>query len=599
MPKFSQIANYFFLCLFALLSFLIHYLTPMQSDDYNFSLFGYADVWDRYFSWSGRILAEFFAISLMNISNKFILAILQTLAMTSLLYFVSQIPFKALHLKFNSWAFVFIAALYWLFHPDLGQSTFWVVGAAVYMWTTLIVSIFLWKVLAYYYKKEETKEVNSIVLFILAFFAGCTNENVGVLIAALVGILGLHRWIRTKKLDFKLMLSSLFSGIGALILVVAPGNQKRLKNWEYYNNKIWGEISITEKFNMFEDQYWAFLKYPILLLIGIYILLFFFKKWKLKDEQNRISYFALSLLFFFFSFLSYEVLFLSPIHPNRSMSGSFFFLLLALTFGYYELSRLEDGEGNLSIRQIKIALPAVLLGMFISLYFGKILPLYQSYHAQQKVQLEQIKGFQNSDSKKAKIPRIFISEKLADERLDIDKYENPKSIATYYGLNSAEYYDVQMDLRDVKDFKALFQTSLRVKVDIITEKDFTLVLAFKDGTNENFDADHKISKKLKASKDSIQTIEYILPIGAEIQNLRLDIDGKDIVKFRLEKLTILDNKRKIEIPKDKFLEFFQPNKSIDYQKGNHEFSTDMNHMRGIWPYFSETEKLNEELKSFF
>ena len=183
----------------------------MQSDDYIFSLFGYGDIWEKYFTWTGRILAEFFAISLMNISNKFILATLQTLAMTGLLYFVSQIPFKVLYRKFNIWAFVFITTIYWLFHPDLGQSTFWVVGAAVYMWTVLVVSIFLWKLLSYYYNDEEKKVVNPLVLYSLAFFAGCTNENVGFLVAVLTGILGLHRWILTKKIDIKLMVSSLFS----------------------------------------------------------------------------------------------------------------------------------------------------------------------------------------------------------------------------------------------------------------------------------------------------------------------------------------------------------------------------------------------------
>lgn len=583
--------------IFGLLIFIIHYFTPIQSDDFSFFLFDYGDIGERYFSWTGRLVAEFIAISLMNIKNKFILSVVQTLGLLGLLYLISQMPSKIFNQKFNGFRFIIIASLYWLFHPDLGQSTFWVVGAAVYMWTGIIVYLYLCFLLKYYYSEGRKQNLLSfLLLFGLAFMAGCTNENVGPFIAVLSWLLFLVCLILEKTWDNNLFFSAIFSSVGAAVLIMAPGNQRRLEDWEMTSGVDWGEITIFQKYQQFDSHYVELLIIPFLILIAIYILIFAFGKFTII-KGKKISFLGLSILFLIFSLTANEILFLTPAKFVRAMSGPFLFLLFAISLSLFEFKNLEMEKRMNSYLTFSFAVIAIVF--FLFLYFGKVFPLYKSYHEQHQVQLEIIHNAQKLGKKELKIPRIFTSINLKDNRLDMDYFESRKSVAAYYGLERIEYFTVKDNLTNIKSFEDLESQILKLEIEMKSPTGFGISLAYKSNPEENFTNENKIWNDLKTSKNEYRTIIFELPSDKKITNIRLDIGGENQPKFEIGKMKIGNSRHQIEVLPENFQKYFTPNSALEFSSELNTYHSLRDENNPVWPKLEETELLRNELKNFY
>ena len=190
---FSLVAIYF-------LIFIPACHIPVHSDDYVFYLRGISlkVLLQQYFNWEGRLLGDYTASFLLNVFSKPVYMAINSLVFLITIVNLSLISQLLLQGKIiiNKYASIilwFSFFLYWLCNPNLGQTSFWLVGSAIYLWSLMWVSFFL----IYYFKllQEEvpvTFYYNSnknLLLCVLGFLAGLSNEATGASTVCLTAIL--------------------------------------------------------------------------------------------------------------------------------------------------------------------------------------------------------------------------------------------------------------------------------------------------------------------------------------------------------------------------------------------------------------------------
>lgn len=175
---------FIFLCFF-----WAEYLTPMHSDDFGYGQMGlaFSSHLNHYISWSGRLLADYCSSSILLIKNHVVISAIIAGIATTMCFFISTIPSVALHgtTERSSWKFLCIAVLYWVSNPNLGQTTFWVVGACNYLITTFFIVLFLY-VFTIHIRNETINTFQAFSIFVLSIVAGCTNENMGITLVYIV-----------------------------------------------------------------------------------------------------------------------------------------------------------------------------------------------------------------------------------------------------------------------------------------------------------------------------------------------------------------------------------------------------------------------------
>jgi hypothetical protein len=112
-------------------------------------------------------------------------------------------------------------SILWLTSPNLGQTSFWIVGATNYIWTNLFVLMVLDK-LARNLKNSENERFSLLGIFLLSIVAACGNENISLVLVGTTFIFCAFSYIYNKT-SIRIGLSS-FAGscIGAGILLLAP-----------------------------------------------------------------------------------------------------------------------------------------------------------------------------------------------------------------------------------------------------------------------------------------------------------------------------------------------------------------------------------------
>lgn len=163
--------------------FLIEYFTPINSDDFFFARLGlgFEPHYNLYMNWSGRLLADYASSALLQINNHFIVSVIIASCATAIFFFISVIPNIIFQSTSNNiyWKLLCIASLYWISNPNLGQTTFWIVGACNYLVTSFFITFFLYFFYLHIIQIKKTKKIMLFAAFVIAVIAGCTNENMG------------------------------------------------------------------------------------------------------------------------------------------------------------------------------------------------------------------------------------------------------------------------------------------------------------------------------------------------------------------------------------------------------------------------------------
>jgi hypothetical protein len=91
-------------------------------------------------------------------------------------------------------------SILWLTSPNLGQTSFWIVGATNYIWTNLFVLMVLDK-LARNLKNSENERFSLLGIFLLSIVAACGNENISLVLVGTTFIFCAFSYIYNKNLS--------------------------------------------------------------------------------------------------------------------------------------------------------------------------------------------------------------------------------------------------------------------------------------------------------------------------------------------------------------------------------------------------------------
>lgn len=251
------------------------------------------------------------------------------------------------------------------FNANWKMSMYWQTGACNYLYTTVIILVFLWL-----YLRETEDETSDgfpglIVLApVLGLLAGWTNENMGPAVWALTVMVMFSLRRRGQRIRLWMPLGSFACLLGSVMMIIAPGNGVRSAQTGSGRGVLW---------RLFLRMYsvckgaWEYL-FPVILVT---IVLLFVNVCVLGNRLRRKD--GLLLIG---ALLSWGAMVLSPHYPDRASFGTMC-LLLCVTFS--QAAEILKSRDN---RRCQLAFAAIgvfiwlrgmyLLGEFLAIGWGWI-----------------------------------------------------------------------------------------------------------------------------------------------------------------------------------------------------------------------------------
>lgn len=309
--------------------YILNHYTTLIVDDYGYSFSlghrtkGIMDIlesqYNHYFVWGGRVvvhtIAQFFLMfdkKVFDIANTF-----AYLAMVLVVYFHAVGRFKIYPLLL-----LLINLLFFLCMPAFGQVFLWVVGACNYLWGPLLVFSYLIPYRIQYSKDTPVidNKILCVIFGLLGIISGWTNENMGLTLAFVILVFMYLYWLEHKKIYLWCICGFIGASIGAVALILAPGNMVRMEAGGFEVHFIDNLFNVTRMF--FKNDY-------LLLPDCIFLIL-------LAINKKNLDYKLLSLYIIGFLVSMYAMLG-SPFYADRAKFGSLVFIVVACGYLYSKL----------------------------------------------------------------------------------------------------------------------------------------------------------------------------------------------------------------------------------------------------------------------
>ena len=428
--------------------FSIQINTPLQSDDYSY-FFNGGDIWkiyNHYVSWSGRLSADITSSTMLYYFNKTTYSALNSAALIALVFLISYLPANISNrtINYNDIAICTIVFLiYWVANTNLGQTTFWIVGSANYLWTNLYILIYL-NFFVSLARVNSKSYLYSLCLFVTGFIAGCTNENTGIfpfLFTILVWIAFEVKSKSNKRLMF--LMGSIGALFGWLALVFAPGNLLRAKhisfnNW--YNQTVFWRIDehLYTRFSDMMGSYWQVFLVTIFTLIAFSLVR--------NDEKSKSNDIAKAAIFFFFSSILSALLMIgAPVIPERSGNGTLVLLLIMFAL----IANIQHKNEFKKTIYIHLLSFTFLLIYFIPSYY-LVSKAYNATHHQEIIRESIIKSAKERGEKTIAIPDFNFT-RLIKASDKFDSYHNAEIMGKYWGGGPINVYQVPFNYGVIVD----------------------------------------------------------------------------------------------------------------------------------------------------
>ena len=372
-------------------------LTPLLADDYEYLyktkswMTILIDEYNQYMTWTGRsvvhIIARIFLLLPKGIFNVF-----NALAYTIVTYLVYRLTLQKQDEKYNSFRFIIIQVLFWLFTPAFGEVFLWETGSANYLW-------------------------------------GWCNENTsGGALLIVLGYLGWQFYTK-RKLSLWMFTGVAGNAIGLALMALAPGNKIRAtyfarSTWSLPRKAMTGIITIFEQI---KENLSLFLVILILLLV-LYAYI--------SQDKKRVY---LSVVYFISGIATMLVLIMSPtaLTYGRSYYGAVLFLIIAFSMS------LPNYKVNIRFSPIYSVLYVILACTFFMNVMVGVSDIFLS-----KLDLTKQYSYLVEQEKKGNINPVFpdisysnttkysaYSNHLSHVKTNSDAQVN-RSVAKYYGLES-------------------------------------------------------------------------------------------------------------------------------------------------------------------
>ncbi|HCT7897862.1 TPA: hypothetical protein OT849_001847 [Enterobacter cloacae] len=459
----------------------------------------------HYMTWSGRVVADYISSTLLLVNDRSLMSLINAFAATSLILLVVSIPCLYFDVKLSPIYILIIFCLYWLGNPSLGQSTFWVVGSANYLWTNLLVLSFIYIYILTIVKKNS--KLTYIPLALFGLLAGCSNENTSLILVFTITIINAYLIInKIKNIQF-FVVTTIPLCIGSAVLLLAPGNLVRASSNSFDD---WNALSIFSKLkiHLLERMPYSILSSWLVISLGILFLCIYMSKTKMKE---RICvYFPLIFLLTFFG--SNIILAVSPYTPSRSYVGGFVSLLL------FSSSSLVLAYKN---SKSKIFFYVLTTALVVNAAYSclKDYSVYSMTEKQSQLRIMSVISARNQGLKNISIPNFYISDLYRPED-KFDLFHNNKAMGKYYGMDS-----VDLDRTAFFDYSGALSSSelasplklgdkIKIKYigfsDIIFRRSTTITIAIeKYSSNTSPGCVGDIFVKIKSKRG--QVIEKKLP----------------------------------------------------------------------------------------
>ncbi|HDS6040823.1 DUF6056 family protein [Enterobacter kobei] len=423
-----------------LLVLAIALLTPMHSDDFGTRIGGFPNFeghFHRYMTWSGRLTADYLASYILWIDSHFIRSAINAFGTFGLTFAIASLPYsissKKLDYKFIA-LFYIIMSVIWTCSPNLGQTSFWIVGATNYVWTNFFLVLLLNLIAPHLLTKKKHSAKFYFLVFMLAIISGCGNENMSLVAVGLFALLIMHALFINKNQIQLALTSFVGTSIGAAILLLAPGNFRRMSmEGDWWQNASWG----------YKLWLWAFKKMPfvigvdlpLILIIAVMLALVMLSgKIKLSFSENKYVYILIPF-FIFLTFIANFVMIGSPAYPPRATNGQFALLLCSLSLSSY-----------LAIHYANKIVTAVIfaIGYITSAYSYTL--MYRAYFfvSKQEEIRQSIMSRENAASKERAIIPEYKFRLLFNEGDKFDMFK-PKQLPYFFGLKDVDYINTNFD----------------------------------------------------------------------------------------------------------------------------------------------------------
>lgn len=406
---------------------------PFQSDDYSYFLKGISleKTISHYMGWSGRLITDFTSSFLLKYLPYIIYESINSLVFLCMCVFVSIIPIvisnsEKVHKGFSSTTLWIIFLAYWISNPNLGQTSFWIVGSANYLWTIMWAASYIAFILYLINIRISINKIDYFCLFILGLLAGCSNENTAI---SIVFFSFLLFFIEKKR---KIITIGFISNIlGMLVLILAPGNSVRKQYFtSWYDRSTLSQLFEHILYRM-PNSIHEYLHIYLIIIAALIILIFLNK----KINEKSIIYCG---IFFILSIFSNVVLTKSPYIGGRNLNTGLFWLLPTLAIIIYEYQYIESkivraANGLLLTYSFLFFIPSYILFTFMMI----------QANAQHKIREEIIQSSKSVNKQTANIPEWYFTKLLKDS----DKFDTFKSGAmpTFYGIQSINYFPVNFN----------------------------------------------------------------------------------------------------------------------------------------------------------
>lgn len=370
---------------------------PLHADDFTYALIG-TDVHkhvEHYMQWSGRLVANMVSTGILSIPNHKAMNALNSCALVAAIFLIVLLASQLTKVRIPKISYIYIYILYWLACPALGETTFWIVGSANYLWTNLFILIFL-NFFCYTYNKGYLCKIAGGILGIIA---GCTNENTSVILVPLVCALIIFFKIKYRY-PVKNGIVSLIGVIaGAMLLLLAPGNYnkqaviKGMMYWDWFSKSIPEKICyhLTERMPPGLQALWPIWGSFVFMLVIAGI-----KKIKIEDFG------FLCILFSSAALVSMSVMAAAVAVPLRSYNGPLFFALVATACLF-----LQTYNGSSPVLKRHFFVFVAILSAFFARSYLHVHAAYKSTDIQSTLQLQTIRHHQSASGRAITIPGFF------------------------------------------------------------------------------------------------------------------------------------------------------------------------------------------------
>lgn len=398
--------------------------------------------------WSGRLSADLTSSILLHFFGKELYSALNSLALTSLILMISYLPTHISSRRItpsNVLAFVVLFMIYWAANTNLGQTTFWIVGSANYLWTNLYIMAYIYLLVFFarnIFISLPSSYISLLCIFCIGVIAGCSNENTGIF----AFIFTVIAWFIYKNNDVKLrfpvfLVGSIGTLLGWFILICSPGNAKRASNEAFkgwYSQSLSWRIDehIYSRFPSMMQQYWLVFVIAILAMLILLV--------SERNENKTVGVFAKFSMFFFFSSIFAALLMVgAPGIAPRTGNGSLVLFLTMLSFIFSIQSIYSENAARNAF---------IFFALSLSIYFMPSYKLvYSAYNEtayQEKVRKDIIEESKGRGKMDISIPNFNFT-RLIKELDSFDLFHSPSAMGKYWGVNRIDIYQVPFSYGEI------------------------------------------------------------------------------------------------------------------------------------------------------